>query len=88
MPQLAVRGIYRKGKIIPLEDIPCNDTMNVIIVFTDKNDDESRYYENDWQHAEEQASYDYKTGNTRSASSIDEMFEMIEGSDDGNQMVP
>jgi hypothetical protein len=37
--------------------------------------DESRYYKADWILAEKQASEDYKTGNVKTANSIDEMFD-------------
>jgi hypothetical protein len=65
------------GKIIPTEAIPFHEPMNVIIVFTGKEDDESRYYREDWQLAEKQASEDYKKGDIRSAESIDKMFDKI-----------
>lgn len=42
--------------------------------------------EDEWLNAERQASYDYKTGNFKSAPGIDEMFEAIENSDNGNIM--
>lgn len=86
MPQLAVKGIWRDGKVIPLEDVSYRDAMNVVIVFTGKYDGES-YYDDEWLNAEEQASYDYKVGNVKSAPGIDEMFEAIENSGNGNQMV-
>jgi hypothetical protein len=79
MPQTAIKGIYRDGKIIPLEEVPVHDTMEVIIVFTDNYyDDESRYYKPDWKLAEKQASEDYKAGNIKSSDSLDEMFDDIE----------
>jgi hypothetical protein len=43
-------------------------------------------YEDEWLNAEKQASYDYKTGNFKSAPGIDEMFEKIENSGNGNIM--
>jgi len=84
MPQTAIRGIYREGKIIPLETVPYQDDMDVIIVFTDRYDDESRYYHPDWQAAEKKASEDYEAGNVKSAESVDAMFDEIETSADGN----
>ncbi len=78
MPQTAIKGIYRDGEIIPLEEVPFHDTMNVIIVFNDNYDDEARYYKSDWKLAEQQASEDYKAGQVKSADSIDEMFDEIE----------
>jgi nucleoside 2-deoxyribosyltransferase len=79
MPQTAIRGVYRNGKIIPQEDIPFTEDMNVIIVFTKEYDkDEARYYELGWQVAERKASEDYRSGNIKSAESIDEMFDEIE----------
>jgi len=84
MPQLAIKGIYKDGKIIPMEDIPFHKQMDVIIVFTPQESDEIRYFQDDWQLAEKQASEDYQTGNIRSANSIDEMFEKIAMAADGN----
>jgi hypothetical protein len=84
MPQTAIRGIYREGKIIPLETVPYQEDMNVIIVFTDRHDDESRYYHMDWQSAEKKASEDYEAGSVKSAESIDAMFDEIETNADGN----
>ncbi|MBF0101019.1 MAG: hypothetical protein HQK77_08945 [Desulfobacterales bacterium] len=77
MPQLAINGIYQDGKIIPTEDIPFHKPMNVIIVFTTEESVETRYYQDDWQIAEKQASEDYQTGNIGSAISIDDMFNKI-----------
>ena len=66
MPQTAIKGIYRDGIIIPEEEIPFKENMNVIIVFTEKYDeDEARYYERGWQIAERKASEDYKAGNVK-----------------------
>ena len=80
MPETAIKGIYRDGKIIPKEEIPFKEDMNVIIVFTDKYDqDEARYYEQGWQVAETEASEDYKVGNIKSADTVDQMFNEIEG---------
>ncbi|OQX24480.1 MAG: hypothetical protein BWK80_20605 [Desulfobacteraceae bacterium IS3] len=84
MPRTAIRGIYREGKIIPLETVPYQEDMNVIIVFTDRYDDESRYDKPDWQAAEKKASEDYNAGNVKSAESIDAMFDEIERTADGN----
>ena len=53
--------------------------MKVIIVFTEKYDeDEARYHEHGWQVAERKASEDYKAGNIKSADSVEQMFEEIE----------
>lgn len=81
MAQLAVKGIFQDGKIIPLEDISSQEPGNVMIVFLD--DDQSRYHTKNWQTAEKQASEDYRSGNIKSASGVDEMFEKIEGQLDG-----
>lgn len=78
MPQVAIRGIYQDGKIIPLEKVPFNETHDVIIVFSEDYADESRYYTPGWKLAEKQASEDYKAGRTKSAENIDAMFEKIE----------
>jgi len=53
-----------------------------MIVFLD--DDQSRYQIKSWQTAEKQASEDYRAGNIKSASGVDEMFEEIEGQLDGD----
>jgi len=84
MPQIAIKGIYQDGKIIPVEDIPFHENMNVIIIFTDKYNDEACYYQKEWQIAEKQASQDYKTGNIKSAKSIDQMFDEIGSNTDGD----
>jgi len=79
MPEMAIKGIYRDGKIIPQENIPFKEDMKVIIVFTEKYDeDEARYYEHGWQVAEKKASEDYKAGNIKSADSVEQMFDDIE----------
>ena len=79
MPETAIKGIYRDGKIIPQEEIPFKEDMKVIIVFTEKYDEyEARYYERGWQVAEKKASEDYKAGNIKSADSVGQMFEEIE----------
>ena len=79
MPEIAIKGIYHDGKIIPQEDIPFKEDMNVIIVFTEKYDeDEARYHEHGWQVAERKASEDYKSGNIKLAYSVEQMFEEIE----------
>ena len=84
MPQLAIKGLYKDGVILPTEDIPFNTTMNVIIVFSPQESIESRYFQADWQLAEKQATEDYHQGNIRSASSIDEMFNKIAMDTNGN----
>jgi len=79
MPGIAIKGVYREGKIIPNEDIPFKEDMNVIIVFTEKYEQgEARYYESGWQVAEGKASEDYKAGNVKSADSVEQMFDEIE----------
>ena len=79
MPDIAIKGIYHDGKIVPQEDIPFKQDMNVIIVFTEKCDPhEARYYEHGWQVAEKQASEDYKAGRIKSADSLEQMFDDIE----------
>ncbi len=87
MPQLAIKGIYKDGKIIPMEDIPFHNQMDVIIVFTPQNSVESRYFQDDWQLAEKQVTEDYHIGNIKSANSIDEMFEKMGIDTDDNTMV-
>ena len=83
MPEIAIKGVYKKGKIIPNEDIPFKEDMNVIIVFTEKYvQDEARYYEPGWQVAEGKASEAYKAGNVKSADSVEQMFDEIERSID------
>ena len=84
MPQLAIRGIFKDGEILPTEDIPFHDPMNVIIVFSPQESIESRYFQADWQLAEKQATEDYHKGNISSASSIDEMFNKIVMDTSGN----
>ena len=84
MPQLAIKGIYKDGEILPTEDIPFHKTMNVIIVFSPQESLENRYFNADWQLAEKQATEDYRKGNIRSASSIDEMFNKIAMDTNGN----
>ncbi len=82
MAQLAVRGVFENGKIIPLEDISSQEPGNVMIVFLD--DDQSRYQTKSWQTAEKQATEDYRSGKIESAANVDEMFEQIEGRIDGD----
>lgn len=84
MPQFAIKGIFQDGTIIPAEEIPFHENMNVIIIFTDKYDDEARYLKEDWQAAEKQASQDYQTGRIKSAKSVDELFEEIGRNTDVN----
>ncbi len=79
MPEIAIKGVYREGKIIPNEDIPFKVDMNVIIVFTEKYEqDEARYHEPGWQVAEGKASEAYKAGDVKSADSVEQMFDEIE----------
>ena len=85
MPEIAIKGIYHDGKIIPQEDIPFKEDMNVIIVFTERYDpDEARYYEHGWQIAEKKATEDYKAGNIKSADSVEQMFYDIERNINGD----
>lgn len=84
MPQLAIKGMYRDGTITPLESIPFHEPREVMIVFIDNSLDESRYETSGWKLAEKEASEDYRTGNIKTANSIDAMFEQLEKSDDGN----
>jgi len=37
MPQIAVKGIYRNGVIVPSEAIPLKDETPVLIVFLEKS---------------------------------------------------
>ena len=37
MPQIAVKGIYRNGVIVPLEAISCKDETPVFIVFLEES---------------------------------------------------
>lgn len=79
MAQTAIKGVYREGKIIPQEEIPYKDSMNVIIVFLDKIEPgEERYYKPDWIEAEKKATQALREGNIKTANSIDEMFDQIE----------
>ncbi len=79
MAQTAIKGIYRNGQIIPQEEVPYKDAMKVMIVFIDKIEPgEERYHTIEWIEAEKQSTYDLKTGNVKTANSIDEMFEKIE----------
>ena len=45
MPQLAIKGIYKQGKIIPTEEIPFSKQMDVIIFFKNQKSDGTRYYQ-------------------------------------------
>ena len=72
MAQIAVRGIFQDGKIIPLEDVSSQDPGDVIIVFLD---DQSRYETKGWRMAEKRATEDYRSGKIKSAANVDEMFE-------------
>lgn len=78
MPQVAIRGIYQDGKVIPLEEVPFKEPQTVIIVFQEDYADESRYDTPGWQLAERQASEDYQAGRVESAESVEEMFRKIE----------
>jgi hypothetical protein len=85
MAQTAIKGVFRDGKIIPQEEIPYKDSMNVIIVFLDKIEPgEERYYKADWIKAEKKATQALIEGNVKTAASIDEMFEQIEVTSDAN----
>jgi len=79
MAQTAIKGIYRRGKILPLEKVPFDEEMEVIIVFNKQFfPDEARYYDRTWQVAEKHATEDYKSGNIKSAESVEELFNNIE----------
>lgn len=84
MPQVAIKGVYRDGIITPIEKIPFQEPKEVIIVFIDNYADESRYETAGWKLAEKQASEDYRTGNIKTATSIDNMMEEIENAENGN----
>ena len=79
MAQTAIKGIYRKGKILPLEEVPFDEEIEVVIVFNKEFfPNEARYYDRTWQVAEKQATEDYKSGNIKSAGSVDQLFNDIE----------
>jgi len=81
MTQTAIKGIYRKGKIIPLEKVPFDEEAEVTIVFNREfSPNEARYYDRTWQVAEKQATEDYKSGNIKSSESVEELFNGIEDS--------
>ncbi len=81
MAQTAIKGIYRKGEILPLEEVPFDEEMEVIIVFNKEfYPNEARYYGRTWQVAEKQATEDYKSGNIKSAGSVEQLFSDIESS--------
>ena len=81
MAQTAIKGIYKKGKILPLEEVPFDEEIEVVIVFSKEFfPNEARYYDRTWQVAEKQATEDYKSGNIKSAGSVNQLFNDIEGS--------
>lgn len=81
MAQTAIKGIYKKGTILPLEKVPFDEEMEVIIVFNKEfSPNEARYYDRTWQVAEKQATEDYKSGNIKSAGSVEQLFNDIESS--------
>jgi len=85
MSQTAIKGVYREGKIIPQEEIPYQEAMNVIIVFLDRIEPgEERYYKADWIDAEKKATQALRDSNVKTADSIDEMFHQIEETVDAN----
>jgi hypothetical protein len=85
MSQTAIKGVFREGKIIPQEEIPYQEAMNVIIVFLDRIElGEERYYKADWIDAEKKATQALRDGNVITADSIDEMFHQIEETIDAN----
>ncbi len=81
MAQAAIKGIYKKGTILPLRKVPFDEEMEVIIVFFS---DEARYYNRTWQVAEKQATEDYKSGNIKSAESVKQLISDIESNLDEN----
>lgn len=85
MAQTAIKGVFHQGKIIPQEEIPYQDSMNVIIVFLDKIEPgEERYYKTDWIKAEKSATLALREDRIKTATSIDEMFNRIEENTDAN----
>ena len=81
MAQTAIKGIYKKGKILPLEEVPFDEEIEVVIVFSKEFfPNEARYYDRTWQVAEKQATEDYKSGNIKSAGSVNQLFKDIESS--------
>ena len=81
MAQTAIKGIYKKGKILPLEEVPFDEEIEVVIVFNKEFfPNEARYYDRTWQVAEKQATENYKSGNIKSAGSVKELFNNIENS--------
>ncbi|MBC2694235.1 MAG: hypothetical protein HF982_02965 [Desulfobacteraceae bacterium] len=81
MAQTAIKGIYRKGKIWPLEEVPFDEEIEVVIVFNKEFfPNEARYYDRTWQVAEKQATEDYKSRNIKSAGSVNQLFNDIESS--------
>ena len=81
MAQTAIKGMYKKGKIMPLEKVPFDEEAEVIIVFNREfSPNEARYYNRTWQVAEKQATEDYKSGNIKSSGSVKELFNDIESS--------
>ena len=71
--------MYRKGKILPLEEVPFDEEIEVVIVFNKEFfPNEARYYDRTWQVAEKQATEDYKSGNIKNAGSVDRLFNDIE----------
>jgi hypothetical protein len=85
MAQTAIKGIYKKGKILPLENIPFDEEIEVLIVFNKEFlPDEVRYYDRTWQIAEKQATEDYESGNIKSAKSVEQLFNDIENRTNGD----
>ncbi len=81
MAQTAIKGIYKKGMIFPLEEVPFDEEIEVVIVFSKEFfPNEARYYDPTWQVAEKQATEDYKSGNIKSAGSVNQLFNDIESS--------
>jgi len=85
MAQTAIKGIYKKGKILPLENIPFDEETEVLIVFNKEFfPTEARYYDHTWQVAEKQATEDYESGNIKSAKSVEQLFNDIENRNNGD----
>jgi hypothetical protein len=85
MPQTAIKGVSHGGVIIPQEEIPYKEDMNVMIVFLDKiHSGEERYYKSDWIKAEKQATEALAQGRVKTAKSVNAMFDKIEEGSNGN----
>ncbi|MBC8181364.1 hypothetical protein H8E88_09575 [candidate division KSB1 bacterium] len=85
MPQTAIKGVSHGGEIIPQEEIPYKEDMNVMIVFLDEiKPGEERYYKPDWIEAEKQATEALAQGRVKTAKSVNTMFDQIEENSNRN----